>query len=189
MRTLTAEAAAVLSGAHVPVALLVEMLLTAALRLNTSPVNIAWNGHEWIGAGALGSIDEVADVAGEQHALRFTLSGVPSDLLAVALAEPIRGKACTVRLAVLHPDTHAVLDVPLAWAGTLDQMAITQQPGNTCSVSVTAEHAGAAYARPKPLRYTDADQQRLYPGDTSLRFVVSQSQHQDVWPAASYFRR
>lgn len=188
MRTIDSAAQAVLDGGSAPLVLFVEMLLTAPLRLNTSAVNIDWNGHTWAGAGALGSIEEIADEAGKQQGLRFTLSGVPSTLLAVALQEPIRNKPCTLWLGVLSPTTHAVLDAPQVWAGTLDQMPITQT-GDTCTIAVTAEHPGATFARPKPLRYTDADQQRLYTGDTCLRFVVSQANHQDVWPAASFFRR
>lgn len=188
MRTIAPAAAAVLSQPSPPLAVFIEMLLTSPLRLNTSALAIDWNGFTWSGAGALGAIDEVKDAAGEQQGLRFTLSGVPASLLSLALQEPVRGKACSLYLAILDPLSHAVLDVPLAWSGTLDQMAIAQS-AETCTIAVTAEHAGLTYGRPKPLRYTDADQQRLYPGDTSLRFVVSQAQHQDVWPSASFFRQ
>lgn len=188
MRTIAAPAAVALASGRVALVLLVEMQLSSTIRLASSAATINWGGQDWIGAGSLGSIEEVADVTGEHKPLRFVLSGVPAANLAIALQEPIRDRPCIVRMAVLDPDTHAVLDAPIVWTGTLDQMPVTMS-GETCTISVTAEHAGAAYARPKPLRYTDADQQRLYPGDTSLRFVVSQAQHQDVWPAASYFRR
>lgn len=188
MRSIGGSAQAVLDGGAAPVVLFVHMALSSPLRLNTSAVNIDWNGNTWAGAGALGAVEEVADASGEFKGLRFSLSGVPTALLSVALAEPIRNKACTLWLGILDPATHAVLDAPQVWAGTLDQMPITQT-GDTCTLAVTAEHAGATFARPKPLRYTDADQQRLYPGDTCLRFVVSQANHQDAWPAASFFRQ
>ena len=188
MRTVDSSAITVLNGQVVPCVMFIQMDLTSTLYLNTSAVNIVWNSQTWLGTGSVGSVDEIEDKAAEQKSLKFTLSGVPVELLAIALAEPIRGKPCRVYLAILDPSTHAVLDVPAVWAGTLDQMPITQG-SQTCTISVTAEHSGATYSRPKPLRYTDADQQRLYPGDTALRFVVSQSQHQDIWPAASYFRR
>jgi hypothetical protein len=106
----------------------------------------------------------------------------------VALQEAVRNKPCTLYLGILDPTTHAVLDGVQAWAGTLDQMPITQT-GDTCAISATAEHAGATFARPKPSRYTDADQRALYAGDTCLRFVVSQANHQDVWPAAAFFKQ
>lgn len=188
MRTIDSNAQAVLDSGAAAVVMFIEMALSTTLRLNTSAVTIAWNGYDWSGAGALGSIEEIEDLAGEQKSMRFTLSGVPTSLLSVALSEPIRNKACTMWLGILDSTTHAVLDAVQAWAGTLDQMPISQS-GETCTISVTAEHAGATMARPKPLRYTDADQQKLYPGDTCLRFVVSQANHQDVWPAAGFFRQ
>jgi hypothetical protein len=188
VRTVTAPAQVVMDSGSAPLVLFIEMLLSTPLRLNTSAVNIDWNTYTWTGAGALGSVEEVVDEAGKQQGLRFVLSGVPTTLLSVALQEPIRNKPCTLWLGILDPVTYALLDAPRVWAGTLDQMPITQS-GETCTIGVTAEHPGVTYARPKPLRYTDADQQRLYPGDTCLRFVVSQANHQDVWPAASFFRR
>jgi hypothetical protein len=151
-------------------------------------VTINWNSNDWIGAGNLGAVEEIDDKVAEQKGLKFSLSGVPSALLAVALAEPIRNKSCSVYVCVLDATTHAVLDVPTVWTGTLDQMTVTQNAGS-CVIGVSAEHPGATYGRPKPLRYTDADQQAIFPGDTSLRFVVDQSQKQDTWPAASFFRK
>lgn len=188
MRTVNVSAQAVLDGPTAPVVMLVEMLLTSPLRLNTSNVTINWNGYDWLGTGSLGSIEEVDDAPSEQKGMRFTVSGVPTSLLSVALQEAVRNKACTLYLAVLDPASAAVLDVLQAWAGTLDTMPITQS-GETCTINVVAEHAGATFSRPKPVRYTDADQQKLYPGDTSLRFVTSQANHQDVWPAAAFFRQ
>lgn len=188
MRTIGGSAQAVLNGGTAVVAMFVEMLLTSPLRLNTSAMSISWNSQTWTGTGTLGAIEEIDDAPSDQKGLRFTLSGVPSAMLSVALSEPVRNKPCTLWLGILDPTTHAVLDAVQAWAGTLDTMTVTQT-GETCTINVTAEHAGATFSRPKPLRYTDADQQRLYPGDTSLRFVTSQANHQDVWPAASFFKK
>lgn len=188
MRTINAGALAVLAGAAAPVVMFVDMQLSSPLRLNTSNVTINWNGYDWTGTGTLGSIEEIDDTPAEQKSIRFSLSGVPTALLSVALQEAVRNKACTMYLAILDPTTQSVVDVVQAWAGTLDQMPITQT-GDTCTISAVAEHAGATFSRPKPLRYTDADQQKLYTGDTSLRFVTSQANHQDTWPAASFFRQ
>jgi len=187
MRTIDSAAGSVLGGNLVPVVLLVEMLMSAPVRICSSSMNITYAGDVYLGIGDLGTVDEVDDSPGEYKALRFALNGVRNEYLAIVLAENIRDKPCSLRMAVLHPDTHALLDAPLVWTGTLDQMPLTIGK-ETTTISVTAEHRGATYARPKPLRYIDSDQQRLYPGDTSMRFVESQSNHQDVWPAASFFK-
>lgn len=188
MRTIAGTAQTVLNGTTPPLIMFIEMLLTSPLRLNTSAMTINWNSYDWLGAGPMGAVQEIDDTPGEYKSVRFTLSGVPSSMLSVALTENVRNKACTMWLGVLSPTTHAVLDSVVAWSGTMDQLTITQQ-GETGTINATAEHGGATFARPKPLRYTDADQQKLYAGDTCLRFVQSQANHQDVWPAAAYFRQ
>lgn len=188
MRSLSASVLAALSGPVVPVALLLQMDFTTPVRLASAAVAIDYGGNTYYAAGTLGSVDAVVDEISGTQQLRFGLSGVASDVLALALGEDVRGVACELRLAVLDPATYAVLDAPLLFTGTLDQMPI-QHGASTSTVGVVAIHRGDTYRRPKPLRYTDGDQQLLHPGDTSMRYVLSQSQAQDVWPAASYFRQ
>lgn len=188
MRTLTAPAIAALGSPDVPMALLLELGYSTVIYANSSAVTIDHAGHAWLGAGALGSVDAVRDSSGEMTGLKFTLSGVPTENIALALTESARNKSCKLYLAILDPATHAVLDAPLIFSGVLDQMPISEGQGSS-TLGVTAIHVGQLFSRPKPLRYTDGDQQRLYPGDTSMRFLNSQSQHKDVWPAASWGRR
>jgi hypothetical protein len=188
MRTIAAGAVTVLNGRVCPLIVLVEMMLSTPVRLASSACHVEYGGDVYLAAGSLGTIDEIDDSPGDYKSMRFTISGLPSDAIALARSEDIRNKAVTVHLAILDPETHVILDAPQVWAGTLDRMPIEEGNG-TATISVVAEHRGATFSRPKPLRYTDADQQRLYPGDTSLRFVVSQASHQDVWPAASWFRQ
>lgn len=188
MRIITSDALAVLSGPAMGLAVLVQMSFSPAVRLASGSVAIEYGGQLYYGAGALGAVEAVRDEVASTQGLRFTLSGVPSEYIALALQDSARGVACAVRLAVLHPTTQALVDAPLLWAGTLDQMPIARGTSSS-TVGVSGAHKGALLRRPKPLRYTDGDQQRLYSGDTSGRFVVSQSQKQDVWPAASFLRK
>lgn len=185
MRSLLAASIAALSGPNPALVLLLEMQYATPLYVNSSAVAIEWSGRTYLGAGALGAVDAVRDTAGEITSLKFVLSGVPSDAIALALGESARNRPCSLRLAILHPDTYAVIEAPLIFSGVLDQTAINEG-GETATVAVTAVHMGALLARRKSLLYTDADQKKLYPTDTSLRFVVSQSQKKDVWPASNW---
>ena len=177
----------ILRGPSVPVVMLVEMGFEQTLRLCSASVDLQWGGYTWLRTGNLGSVDAVKDSGGDITGLKFSLSGVPSDSIALALGETARGKSCAVYLAVLDPQTHAIADVGTLWRGQLDQMQLSEG-GASGVLSVTALHLAAIFRRPKPLRYTDDDQRRLYPDDFGLEFIVSQSQHQDVWPAAAFFR-
>jgi hypothetical protein len=188
MLTLAPAAAAAIASPQLAVAYLLELGFSTPVRFNSTPNTIAWAGNDWLGAGSLGKVEAVRDAIGELSKLQFTLSGVPTEAIALALGESARGVSCRLYFAIMDADTHAVLDAPLLWPGELDQMPIRQE-ATTCSIAVTAVHAGRVLQRPKYLRYTDADQRRIAPGDSSGRFVVSQAQHQDIWPAASFFRQ
>lgn len=188
MRTINAPALAQLNGENMRIALLVEMLLTAPVRLCSANVSLTYAGNVYVGTGVLGAVNEVDDSPGEYKNMTFTLSGVALDVIAIALAENIRNKTVTVRMAVIDATSFAILDAPVIWSGSLDQMPIQMGEGSA-TVTVSAEHRGITFARAKPINYTEQDQSRVDPTDTSLRFIQSQSTHQDVWPAASYFRK
>lgn len=191
MRSLSSTGlATIASGAVPPMILLLLLETTPVVRLNSTPLTVSYGGNDWFGAGNFGAIEPVSDTPGDESALRLTLSGVPSDTIALALADApdTKGAGVTLSLALLDPTTKAVTDVLQLFRGFIDQMPISYGPESS-SISVICSHRGETFSRPKPLRNTDGDQQKLYPDDTSRRFVVSQSQVQDVWPAASYFRQ
>lgn len=187
MRAITAPAMAALAAEVVPMAVLVEMQLSATLRFSTASIDLTYAGGTYLGLGAIGTIEEVDDSPGEYKNVVFTLGGVATDVVSIALSENIRNKPVTIRLAIIDTASATVLDAPVIWAGALDQMPMTVTK-ETVSISVTAEHKGATFARTKPLFYTDGDQRRLITGDTSLKTIQSQSTHQDVWPSAEWFK-
>lgn len=192
MRTLAPIASAALAMSPLPLALLVEMDLAQPLALCTAGVNLTLAGATYIGIGPLGKIDPMQDTAGDVRALSFTLSGVPSSMIALALTEPVQGKAVRVKLAIFDAVTLAVLDVRLRWAGWLDVMTISDAAGDgagAATVSVTAENGGIDLIRPGSSLYSDAEQQRLYPGDVFLQYLADQIDQRIVWPAAAYFKR
>jgi len=188
MRVIAGPALAQLQSGNVHMALLVEMLLTQPVRLNTANVTLTYGGVDYIGTGVLGAVNEIDDSPGEYKNLTFTLSGVDLAVLSIALQENIRNKVVNVRLAVLDTNANTVLDAPLIWTGLLDQMPM-HMGEKTATINVSAEHRGLVFSRPKPINYTDADQARVDPTDTGLRFIQSQSTHNDTWPAATFFRK
>jgi hypothetical protein len=187
MRLISGPALAQLNAESMRVALLVEMMLSAPVRLCTANVNLDWAGSTYIGTGVLGAVNEVDDSPGEYKNLTFTLSGVDLAVISIALSENVSNKRVTVREAIIDSNSFAVLDAPVIWTGIMDQMPV-QRDDDTATVSVSAEHRGITFARAKPINYTEVDQARIDPADTSLRFIQSQSTHQDVWPAASWGR-
>lgn len=167
--------------------MLLEILTTPPVRLNSTLASIDYDGDTYQAGGMLGVIEPVEDKTGENQGLRFQMSGIASDVLAKALADDIRGAQTTLYAQVYSKPSNTLLDTVQVWSGTMDQMPISLD--ETLTISAIGIHRGDTFGRPKPLRNTDADQQKLVPGDISRRFVISQSQKQDVWPAASFFRQ
>ncbi len=71
MRTLTSGAITALSGAQVPLVMLVEMAFSPVLRVASSNVDIVWSGNTYIGAGPLGAVDAIKDSSGDASSLQF----------------------------------------------------------------------------------------------------------------------
>lgn len=188
MRVVSPAAAAALQGGLVPMAVLVEMDLSTPVYLNTSSLSLVIGGITYSGTGGLGTVGAVQDTPAEIRQLQFSLSAVPSASIALALAEPVQGKAVRIKLAIFDPSSYQLLDVRLRWAGRLDVFSVDDGAG-TATIAATAEHAGIDLVRPYTSYYSDTEQRRLYPGDLSLQFMADQTEQKIVWPAATWGRK
>lgn len=186
MRSLSPTAAAALSGSVLLVAILVEMDLEEQLCLNTSSMDLTINGTTYLGAGGLGQIDAIKQAGTDLPQIKFSLAGVQASALALALEEPVQGKAVRIKLAIFDATTGALLDVRLRYAGYLDVMSISDGK-DSATISVTSESSMLDLLRPKGLYYSDADQQALFPGDLAFQYVNDQVEAKIAWPSASFF--
>ena len=169
-------------------AVLVDMDLSMPLRVSTWHRPLTWDGATYLGAGELGQVDATDESADQSRPLRFTINGLPSSNVSLVLQEPVQGREVNLYVAIFDPNTYQVLDACLEWQGLIDTMSITED-GEKATVTVSAESAGLDLLRAVPVRYTDTDQQRLYPGDLFFQFVTDQAEKTIVWPAASFGRR
>jgi hypothetical protein len=189
MRTLNVAATALLArikaGERVPWVQLVEILTASPLRFHTGGGTIQWGGNDWFGDSV--AVEPVADSAGEFPPIALTLPAVTEDQISLVLTEPVEGVRLRIYDALIDPQTGVVADAVLAWTGTLNVPGL--EDGPAAIVSVTAEHRGIRALRPKPSRYTDDEQRRLYSGDSSLDFDPASDAGGIVWPAAAYFKQ
>lgn len=188
MRSLTAPALSALSQPSVAMATLIKMVFTGGtVCFNTTGWTLTWGGDSYLAVGQFGQLQEIDDSPGEVKGVAFSLSGVSSDAIALALVEPVQGKPITIYTAIFDPSTYQIADAAVEWAGRIDVFTI-EEDGETCTLRVTAEHAGIDLLRPAVVRYTDADQRRLYPGDLAFQYVIDQSDKQIVWPSREFFK-
>ncbi len=188
MRTLTSGAASALQASSVSIALLVEMDLTEPLFLNSSRMTLTIGGTDYLGLGPLGQVAPIRETSAELPQLGFQLSGVPPDMVALMLAEPVQGKAVRVKTAIFDPATGAVLDVALRYAGLLDVMGMSDGL-ESASISVSSESITLGLLRPTGQYFNDSDQQALHPGDLAFQYVNEQAEEKITWPAASFWKK
>lgn len=189
MRTLAPSAVAALNSRVLAMALLVKLDFPGApILLATANVDIAAPSGLYKGARGLGQINPVDDSPGEVKGLSLSLSGVPVEMLSLALDESgiVQGTPVTIRVGIFDGETRALCDEPILWTGRLDTMGI-EEDADTCTISATAESSAVDLLRGTPLTYSDADQKSLYPGDRFFEYVASQLNKPVVWPDRMWF--
>lgn len=143
--------------------------------------DITFGGNTYSGVGTLGAIsriEETQEIA--STGVRFGLSGIPSDILSVALSEPYQGRSAKIYLGVFDANYGVIADPFLCFDGRMDVMAINDD-GDTSTITVTAEHRLIDLERPRLRRYTSEDQKALYSGDKGFDFVADLQDKTIAW--------
>lgn len=153
---------------------------TAPLRLWSGHGTRAIGGEVYTGGGGLLSIsglDEVRELEAKNASL--VLSGVKSEIIALALSEDVQGRACRILFGLEDvPDEYVV-----AFSGIVDTMPI-EDDGEVATITVNVESKLATLDRPRIRRYTHESQQSLHPGDTFFSFVSDLQDKEVVWGRA-----
>lgn len=164
-------------------------------------------GVTYTGAGELLQISEIresSDIA--SNGATITLSGIPSELITLALDEPYQGRVCRIWLGVIDfdlalpsnllidtgdyllLDSDTQLDLtsqgPSAFfelfTGYMDQMNIEDGP-STATIAVSIENKLIDLERPRVRRYTDNNQKSRFPGDLAFEFVTRIQSESLTW--------
>ena len=123
----------------------------------------------YVGGGTLlsiSAIEETSEIAA--RGATVVLSGLDTSIISIALDENYQNRACTIIIGTLADG--AVDEYYTLFKGRLDQMTI-EESGETASISVAIENRLIDLERPRIRRFTNEDQQTLYPGDTGFSFV------------------
>lgn len=152
-----------------------------------------WNGigdltvgsDTYTGAGNLISVSEYQETSKiEAQGFTFTLSGISSSILSIALAENYQGRRCNLYICALDTAGVLVSSPYQIFSGRMDTMQINES-GETCSVALSAENNMVILQRAKERRYTSEDQRALYPDDAGLDFVAGLQDKEIIWKAAT----
>lgn len=131
----------------------------------------AGSGSEtFTGAGDLATvsaIEETNDI--ESSNASFSLSGINSSLISLALSENYQGRDATLYLGLLSSGA-VVADPYILFRGKMDTMDIVDS-GETASIQVKAQNRLVALQKAKPRRFTQEDQKLVDSTDIGLAFV------------------
>tara|TARA_R110001632_G_scaffold9645_1_gene36787 strand:- start:3380 stop:3964 length:585 start_codon:yes stop_codon:yes gene_type:complete len=135
------------------------------------------NGISYVGTGQfleISAFEETAEIAARNATL--TLSGIPSDLLALALATPYQGRECIIKFGA----TDDLTDRAVVFSGYMDQMKILES-GDTSRIALTVESRLIDLERARVKRYTSENQKAKFPGDLAFDFVNSLQDQEIFW--------
>jgi hypothetical protein len=171
---------ALLSQKALRVAHLVQFdFLSVPKYLWNGSYDLTVGGHTWSGLRNLGGIEgleESSDLTATQ--MRFTLSGVNADTLAIAVGDnrdEYVGRTVTVWLQFFDSSWQPVGTPVARSAGLMDGITISRarndEQNSTRVLTLTAENIFAGRGVPPAGNYTDADQRFRSPTDRGLSFI------------------
>lgn len=159
------------------------------------------DGTQWFGTGNLlgvSAVEETAEMAVKGATL--TLSGIPSEVLSLALSEPYQGRVCNLYFgtlsdgAIVQEDGAYILmqdgskilvetgetGFNVIFSGYMDQMNI-EDSAETCTIELKVENKLIDLERARVARYTSGYQKSVYPNDKGLNFVESLQDKKVSW--------
>ena len=159
------------------------------------------DGTEWFGLGQLlniSSIEETSEMA--VKGATISLSGIPSELLSLALSEPYQGRVAKIYFgtfskgSLLQQSGSYILlqdgsKINLQdgskgfnelFSGYMDQMNI-EEGGEASTITMSVENKLIDLERARVGRYTSGYQKSIYPNDLGLDFIEDLQDKQIPW--------
>lgn len=151
------------------------------LNLWTGEGEIVYDGDTYTGARNILGIKEVKETQKLQaNGMDFSLSGIDTSIISIALNEEYQWKPISMWFAVLDVDYQLIADPKKIFAGKMDVIGISDE-GDTANVTVTAESNLIDLKDSRERRYTYEDQIDAFPGDVGLQFMPTNSDVEITW--------
>lgn len=181
MRDIDPSLVTILEGKSIDLALMAQMDFdSGTLYMWTGLGNLLWDGKTFIGGGNLvgaSPTEETQDM--QAKTLELTLSGIPEEMISVALAEKTRNRPFRMWLASVVDNV--VVGVPYRiFTGLMDVIGMNDSAGDSTLV-LTVENSNLIGQRNKVRRYTIEDQRKYYPLDTGLKGIPPLQDKEVVW--------
>lgn len=149
---------------------------SGTIRLWTGYGDRTISGQTYTGSGSLLTIsgmEEVADMSAKSTTV--TLSGIPAELVSLALQEPYQNRPCRILFGVANST-----DIVESFSGFMDKMTI-EDSGDSASISMVIESKWVKLDRVNIRRYTSESQKSRYPNDTFFDYVSDLQDKEILW--------
>ena len=180
---------------------------TQTLSFWTGLGDLTVDGVTYTGTGQLLQISQLSETAEiSAKGATITLSGLPSNLISLALTEPYQGRVCEIYFGAIDANKNYLIDeagdyilqedgspidlsvgdpneIVLVFSGYMDQMNIDEGP-ETSTIGVAVESKLIDLERPRVFRYTDASQKSRFPDDKGFKYVEDLQDKRFNWGRA-----
>ena len=159
---------------------------SGTLLLATTYANLVIGGNTYLGSGNILSVAPITETSDTRASgLEIVLNGLDTSILSAGLTEDTQGMVVEVYFGVLTTTDNAdvIVDTPYQiFSGFIDSMVL-QENGETSNLKFMIENKLITLEIPTDRRYTDQDQQNLFPGDKGCNFVTSLQDKSVAWGA------
>jgi hypothetical protein len=158
-------------------------------RWTTWPLDVTWQGNDFKGLGALGSVSDVQEgESGDKGKVTLKLSPVAPGILPLAIGnvESYRGRPINIYVWPIDSNYRRVGQPILRHFGVMDQVAVKAE-GDSGSVEMTCLSGGYNGARKSQgLRISHEQQVRLHPGDRGLEYALGLVNSPQLWLSKAF---
>jgi len=180
----TGFAAAAAAPTLAPVFLAELFWPTGTVRAWNGYGDIVFAGNTYTGTGHLGTISAIRESRdGTANGVQLRLSGIPSSLITLALADDTQGAAAKIYFGILDAAGAFTVTPYLMFDGIIDVCPI-EDDGETATITVNLEKE-LIDSRTRGRRYTDEDLQSDYAGDLGLEYVAGLQNKELTWGRAT----
>lgn len=153
---------------------------SGTLRFWSGIGQITYNSETFIGSGTLLSISDIVETQNlEANGVSITLTGIPTELVSIALNERYHGRIVNIYIAALS-EAGLLIEPYQQFSGFMDMMEI-EDNGETSTITVFCENRLIELKKAKTYYYTPEDQKRDYPGDLGLDFLPALQDKEIIW--------
>ncbi len=118
--------------------------------------------------------------------LNLSLSGIPRDMVNVAMTETLQNRAAKVWWVELNPVTNAIVGAPVPlFIGRID-LATIAMDASSATVTVAVTNRLADWERAANSLYSSEEQQRRHSGDFGFQYAAAMETRRTIWPMGTY---